>query len=194
VAAFEYDDDPHRLDEYVSVDELTGLITAEGRPFYKDSKRLLHFLTRVRTTLLAFRQQIQNLHRDVQAANIRATSIGTPTSLDPRSAAKFLPPEEIATLADELVKQKLAAISASEEEVRSRRADLLRRLNSVKFAVETIAEDYTIPQEIRDRITAAFANPLTLPAGFLEASSPEQAHLEQAQSNPEEPGLDDLFG
>lgn len=187
--SFEYDDDPHRLDEYVSVDEITGLITAEGRPFKKDTKRLLHFLNRVRTTLLAFRQQIQNLHKDVQAANIRATSIGTPTSLDPRSAAKFLPPEELAALADELIKQKLSAISSMEDDLAARRADLLRKLNSVKFTIETIAEDYSIPEDLRQRISSAFSNLPDVPAA-VPGPQPPAPQQEPPQTGSD---LDDLF-
>lgn len=194
VAAFEYDDDPQRLDQYVSVDELTGLIDVEGRPFRKDAKRLLHFLNRVRTTLLAFRQQIQHLHRDVQAANIRATSIGTPTSLDPRSAARFLPPEEIAVLADELIKQKLAAIADTERLTAQERADTLRRLNALKFAVSTVKEDYAIPSDVRSRVAAAFDGvfdgvPDEPPAPL---TSPETPDVQQSPAGPDS-SLDDLF-
>jgi len=187
VGNFQYDDSPHRLDEYVSVDELTGLIEDEGKVLRKDTKRLIHFLTRVRNTLLAFRQQVQNLHKDVQAANIRATSIGTPTSLDPRSAARFLPPEEIAALADELIKEKLAALSTMEEDLTARRADLLKRLNSVKFVVETLAEDYSIPDDLRAKIVSAFAAPLdSIPTLAPTESQPVPAA-------PPDSGLDDLF-
>jgi hypothetical protein len=194
VAAFEYDDDPQRLDQYVSVDELTGLIDVEGKPFRKDTKRLLHFLNRVRTTLLAFRQQIQHLHRDVQAANIRATSIGTPTSLDPRSAARFLPPEEIAVLADELIKQKLAAIADTERLAAQERADTLRRLNALKFAVSTVKEDYAIPSDVRARVAAAFEG--VFDADTEESpTAPPAPEAPAGQGSPAGPdaSLDDLF-
>jgi cation transport regulator ChaB len=193
VAAFEYDDDPQRLDQYVSVDELTELIDVEGKPFRKDSKRLLHFLNRVRTTLLAFRQQIQHLHRDVQAANIRATSIGTPTSLDPRSAARFLPPEEIAALADELIKQKLAAIADTERLAAQERTDTVRRLNALKFAVSTVKEDYAIPSDVRARVAAAFDGVFVQHEESSAASPASESST--GQESPAGPGdaLDDLF-
>lgn len=187
MAAFEYDDDPQRLDQYVSVDEVSGLLEIQGRPFRKDAKRLVHFLTRLRLTLLAFRQQVQHLHRDVQAANIRATSIGTPTSLDPRSAARFLPPEEIATLADELIKQKLSAIEQAERTVAAERADTLRRLNSLKFAVSSVQEDFAIPADVRARIATAFDGV------FDSAPSDSAAPSDVQPSNEADSSLDDLF-
>jgi len=190
VAAFEYDDDPQRLDQYVSVDEVSGLLEIQGRPFRKDTKRLVHFLTRLRLTLLAFRQQVQHLHRDVQAANIRATSIGTPTSLDPRSAARFLPPEEIAALADELIKQKLSAIEETERKVAAERADTLRRLNSLKFAVSSIQEDFAIPADVRARIATAFDGEFdSLPSDPAPAPAPSDVQ----PSNEADSSLDDLF-
>lgn len=192
VATFEYNDDPQRLDQYVTVDELTSLIEIDGKPFRKDTKRLLHFLNRVRTTLLAFRQQIQHLHRDVQAANIRATSIGTPTTLDPRSAARFLPPEEIAVLADEFIKQKLAAISDTSRLQAAERAATLRLLNALKFAASTVREDYAIPSDVRARIAAAFDGALAIGDGMVvdQIQEPSESQVDIPRSDT---SLDDLF-
>lgn len=193
VASFEYDDSPERLDRYVDSDEVSSLIELDGKPFKKDVRRLVHFLTRVRTTILAYRQQIHNLHRDVQSANIRATSIGTPTSLDPRSAAKFLPPEEIATLADELIKQKFAALDSEAKNLEADRADHLRRNNLLKFAVSSILEDYSLPAEVRNKVASAFEgvlDPVPAPEGAANeapASTPIATPIEGDGS------LDDLF-
>jgi len=189
VAAFEYDDAPEQLDRYVDSDEVTSLIELDGKPFKKDARRLVHFLTRVRTTLLAYRQQIHNLHRDVQAANIRATSIGTPTSLDPRSAAKFLPPEEIATLADELIKQKFAALDSEVKTLEADRAEHLRRSNLLKFAVSSILEDYSLPAEVRDKVASAFEGVLDLTPAPVEPSEPDTA----PPPSDGDGSLDDLF-
>lgn len=160
MAGSRYDDSPQRLDEYVSVDEIDAILTDEGKYLAKDHRRTAHFLHRVRLTLVAVRAQIQNLHRDVQAAQIRATSIGTPTSLDPRSAAKFLPPEELAQLGDELMRQKFDALTAADAEIKETRAALLRKVNALKFAVSTIVEDYTLPESVREKVQAAFASQL----------------------------------
>lgn len=202
MAGFNYDDSPLRLDEYVTIDELDGLLQDEGRQLLKQQKRLIHFLTRLRNTMLAFRQQIQSLHRDVQAANIRATSIGAPTSLDPRSAAKFLPPEELASLADELIKEKLVALKSLEEENSTRRADLLKKAASLKFALSTIMEDYSISQEVRDKISNAFSNPLAQLESLaqeepLPQSNPAGSLVQPTQhpnfEQPPRSELDDLF-
>lgn len=192
VASYQYDDAPHRLDEYVSVDEIDGLLNDEGKAFSKNPKRVLHFLSRVRNTLLAFRQQIQALHRDVQSANIRSTSIGTPTSLDPRSAAKFLPPEEIAALADELIREKLAALRTAEAEVAERRADVLRKANALKFALATIVEDYSIPESVRERVTAAFTAPIENLRDLATSPDPE-AQTTPIPVSAQDASLDDLF-
>lgn len=187
-----YDDSPQRLDEYVSIEEIDALLEDEGRFLAKDHRRTAHFLARVRLTLQAFRAQVQNLHRDVQTMQIRATSVGAPTTLDPRSAAKFLPPEEIAQLADELVAQKFAAIAAADQEVRATRADLLRKVNLLKFAVSTIVEDYSIPDDVREKVRKAFTAPfeMEIPEATQEATPPPAAPPAAAPSD----SLDDLFG
>lgn len=194
MAGPQYDASPQRLDEYVQVDEVDALLTDDGRYLAKDHKRTAHFLARVKTTLVAFRAQVQQLHRDVQSMQIRTTSVGAPTSLDPRSAAKFLPPEELAALADALIQQKFAALAAAEAEQRATRADLLRKLNSLKFAVTTITEDFTLPDEVRERVRAAFHAPLEadFPPAAPDAPAVPVARPADTGDAPDA-SLDDLF-
>lgn len=188
-----YDDSPQRLDEYVTIDEVDALLGDDGKYLAKDHRRTAHFLHRVRLTLVGVRTQIQNLHRDVQAAQIRATSIGTPTTLDPRSAAKFLPPEELAQLGDELLRQKFEALAEADAENRETRAALLRKVNALKFAVSTIVEDYSLPEDVREKVNAAFATQL---AQYPDEPAPVEQPTPPPTPTAPPPvadSLDDLF-
>lgn len=207
MAGFRYDDSPHRLDEFVTVEELDELIADQGKHLAKDHRRTEHFLQRTVLTLQALRTQMQKLHRDVQSAQIRSSTVGAPTTLDPRSAARFLPPEELAALADELIKEKFAAMKQAEAELAASRAEMVRRVQMLKFAIATVEEDQSIPAATRDLVTSILRMPLDeldahLAAVGVHAPSPAPpADAQQFAATPQpvppepavESGLDDLF-
>ena len=198
MASFKYDDSPQRLDAFVSVDEIDGLLADEGKQLAKDNRRTTHFLHRTRSTLLAVRAQIQALHKDVQLAQIRATSMGTPTTLDPRSAAKYLPPEELAQLGDALMKEKFEVMQKLESDLKAERATTLRQSASLKFAVATVLEDLMLPEAVRNKIAAAFEGRL-LDDGNVAEHEPPPARPALAPRAGDEPlydptgSLGDLF-
>jgi hypothetical protein len=199
MAAFRYDDSPQRLDTFVSVDEVDGLLADEGKQLAKDNRRTTHFLQRTRSTLLAVRAQIQALHKDVQLAQIRATSLGTPTTLDPRSAAKYLPPEELAQLGDALLKEKFEAMQKIEADLKADRAATLRQSASLKFAVATILEDLMLPESVRHKVAAAFEGRLPEDTAASSEQAPQEPRPALAPRAGDEPlhdptgSLDDLF-
>jgi hypothetical protein len=171
VSGYRYDDSPHRLDEFVTIDEVDALLADQGRYLARDYRRTEHFLQRVRTTLFGVRAQIQKLHRDVQASQARASVVGQPTTLDPRSAARFLPPEELASLGDELLREKFASMKRLEGDIRTERTELMRRVQLLKFSLATIAEDQELPDEVRQRVAAVFQHSLADVEAYLQATS-----------------------
>jgi hypothetical protein len=185
MAGHRYDDAPYRLDEFVSIDEVNLLLQDQGKYLAKDYRRTEHFLHRVHTTLLGVRNQIQKLHRDVQAAQIRATTAGAPTTLDPRSAARFLPPEELAALADELIREKFSSLKRMEGELNQSRSEVTRRVQLLKFALVSLEEDPAVPADVKDRVATAMRAPMADIDTYLAAEL--AAHLAGASSPTDPP-------
>jgi hypothetical protein len=170
-----YDDSPSRLDDPVDLDELVELIASDAKPFGRDARRFVHFLSRVEVSFRQHRQQIQLLHRDVQQANLRSASLGRPTTLDPATSAQYLPFEEVAKQFDQHMSQRLAIQERIELDVLAARAEAVRRVNAVKFVIEGILDDPDVDASTKERIVAALSSlpdePVGEPAAFATVPS-----------------------
>ena len=149
----DYNASPSRLDDPVDLDELTALIESRGKAFGKDPKKVAHFVERVHATIVATRRQMQLLHRDVQQAQIRSNQVGRPTTLDPATAAQYLPFEEVAKQFDRRMLDRLAVQERIEEELRTNGREAIRRVNAVNFVVSGILEDPAIDDSVKQRIS-----------------------------------------
>ena len=149
----DYNASPSRLDDPVDLDELAALIESRGKAFGKDPKKVAHFVERVHATIVATRRQMQLLHRDVQQAQIRSNQVGRPTTLDPATAAQYLPFEEVAKQFDRHMLDRLAVQERIEEELRTNQREAVRRVNAVNFVVSGILEDPAIDDDVKQRIS-----------------------------------------
>lgn len=175
-----YDASPSRADDVVSVDELDALVAGEARAFGRDPRKITHFLRRVALTVRAYRHQIQTLHRDVQAASLVAQTAGRPTTLSPLDALRYVAPDQLETIFDGHMREKLAAVEQARADADRARMEAVALLNRLKFAAANLCEDPTVDVRSKERFAQLLAQ---LPAG---ADRPGPA----ASGD----GLDALFG
>ena len=203
VTFVKYDDDPSRLNDPLQSDELTALVADQGHAFGRDTRKFAHFVSRSSATINQLKDQIQRLHHEFQKSTSQSTSIGRPTTMDPATAAQYLPMEEVAKLFDAHMVDRLAIQTQIEEDVRSAKAEAIRRVNRVKFVVTGILDDDAVDdatkQKLRDALSA-------LPTPEEEAATADPgsptppppaapaAPTPPVDSGGNVPGIDDLFG
>lgn len=179
-----YDDSPSRLDDPVDIDELSGLIRDEAKSFGRDHRRFLHFLQRLELSFRDHRRQMQLLHRDIQQANLRNASLGRPTTLDPATSAQYLPFEEVARQFDQHMHQRLAIQERIEQDAVAARAEAVRRVNAVKFVIETILDDPRVDDTTKTRIVSALSLLPEDPDAATGSTLPHAATVDAADAAP----------
>ena len=150
----QYDADPSRLDEHLDLEEARGLLHSDLKWLGKDTGRLYHLISRMVTTIEAYRRQIQQLHRDVQEANLSRSQVGTPSSLSPLDSVRYLTPEQFASAADQFTRNAIEAAERQRAEAKAAAADAIRLVHEVNLVVGGMAEDLSLPPDVRNRLHA----------------------------------------
>jgi len=192
-----YDADPNRLEDFVTADEAETLSNNAGKAFGRDTYRIAHFVQRVAVTLRQVNRQMQLLHADVQEARATQSVRGAPTTLDPRTAAQYLTPEQLAELFDGHLRDRLRYLQAVENDAKTARTELLKMSGALKFVWSGLMEDETVPTDLKQKLAATLERaPEEVPpvadysGGMLPPDAPATESPVEGASSVE---LDDLF-
>lgn len=188
-----YTPDPALANTRISYPDIEAILACGGRGFVRNSDAVMHFVRRVQLTMRLLIDQNNQLRGVIENQRIYRV-VGTPTTLDPMDAAKFLSPEQKASLFEGLKADGLAKLRRREETL----AKAQTRCTSLAAQAElvmSIAADEMSPAT-RDKVVAAIADLLATatpdaataaaaaaaepaPAPAVEqppASAPEDAH------------------
>jgi hypothetical protein len=208
--AGEYIADPATKDTELTRDDLRRVIANGPKPL-RNERALGHLLSRMLATVDAHQRAMTSLHRQVQIMQLESSTKGAPTTLDPGTAAQFLPQSYF----DERANEHLRALLAEAEELRDALIDAQRRVtsrvNAITYAVTTLNEDPDMPADVRDKLldlvrSMPETDPVPVPddsalRNAVAAVPPPQppppppvAAGGPAAATADDSGLDDLFG
>lgn len=178
----DYIPDPSTEDQLLDADEVEALLAGKLRKFAGDKRKVRHFLRRTLATLQAYRQEIQHLHRQVQEINLRSQVGGTPTTLDPRDALRFLPEQELVSLVDGHLRTRVQAVEQEAAEYKAARQQLASDINRFKFAANSLLDDPNVPAGAKDQIRRAMErSPEADELPQTRRGQQEQAERQRAQ-------------
>jgi outer membrane murein-binding lipoprotein Lpp len=175
---YHYDPSPATSRNPISPVEAAQLIEDDGRALLKDPVRLRHFLNRVASTIDAYRGQIAQLNRDVQAMRIGRESAGRSSNLSPIENAKFAPPEELANIVDLVTRERFQLANKAFADAGELRTTVVRDYNRLKFAASGVLDDESLPPATRDRFRALLETPA--PADLREQANRATVSIDQA--------------
>lgn len=147
--SYSYDASPNTADTVVSLQEISAILESAGKSFFRDQRKVLHFIRRCGITLQAAQEQARGMRKlilDLQAERERS---GAPTTLSPIDAAKYLPHEELARLAGGIAADSLEAASRSLKEAESTRRSALAELNQLRYLLSTTLESPSFSPDAR---------------------------------------------
>ena len=149
-----YVPDPATREAPVQEDEIRALV-ADGGRVLRDRRAAAHFLNRVLVTLEGNRRDFASLHRQVAEMRIKGTDGGgTSGGLDPWAAARFLPQEEFDKRASMHLRSKLDQADMVLAEITDAQRKVVGRVNAIKYAIGTLLDDPSVPQDVKDRFLA----------------------------------------
>lgn len=155
----EYIPDPSMLDIPIKTVEIEEYIDNPDL-FIKDRRKVHHLLRRVQVTMNGYREQIQNLTREIQDIRVASRKSGAATTMTPRDALRYVSPDELRALVD-----SVSAAVLDEALAKQRQADDdLRHLNTEKAKLKVLAaelfESGRIDETTRNSILAAVEPPV----------------------------------
>jgi hypothetical protein len=158
----EYRAEPDLANFPMHLSELEELAATNPRQFAKDPRKITHLLGRVVATVVAYKSQVQQLHRDVQALQLASRQVGQVTTMAPRDAVRYLSAEELADVVTGTHRQVLATANRTNAEANRVKAeadsahrDAIRELGGIRFAILSVLDDPGIDASTRARLQQA---------------------------------------
>lgn len=147
------------VDVPLAAAELEEMVKVNGRPLLKDETKLSHFLRRVTATSESLRRQIRSLQKELQDISQQNMRAGTPTTLMPTDAFRYLSDEQKEAVLGVLAREKLATL----EQQRSQTAQTERVLRAahqhLKYAVTQLFTDPDIDELTKAKLKQLLAAP-----------------------------------
>ena len=176
--AEQYDSSDDALYRPVDTDELAALINAGGRPVLRDAGKLTHLLTRMHTTLSSQQQTISGMHRHISQVQESIARQGTPTTLNPLDALRYLDDEQRELLFDRIARERLALLRHLVDDATGTRENLLTELDQIRRLATAIAQRPDLPVDIRGEFTRLITQlPAHVPevhrSGMLDYGDPD---------------------
>ena len=152
-----YDSSDEALFRLVDIDELDALLAAGARPVARDAGKVIHLLTRMRTTLESHRATVTGLHRHVGQMNEHLQRVGQATTLNPMDALRYLDDEQRELLFDRIARDRLSMLRHMVEQAESTREHLVTELEQVRDAAAAMAQRPDLPSDVRADFTRLLA-------------------------------------
>lgn len=186
-----YDHSPTRLNDPITLDEAERI--AEN-PKLLSKATIPHYAARVLLTIQRFTEDLQMLNRTLQRVQNSQRQLGPASTLDPRSAVRYLTLEQFAEVGDELLRQRVAHIRHIQDQATELRADLQRRLAAFQLRVQLLL-DSEIDDATKQALVEALERIDTDVPEVPDLVGPEPARLSDTpeRPDPEPSSLEDLF-
>lgn len=152
-----YDTSEEALYVPVSLEELSALIQAGGRPVLRDSTRLTHLLKRVAVTLKAAKDQNKGHQRTIIQLQEHLNRVGLATTLNPVDALRYLDDDQRELLFDRISRDRLRMLRQMTEKAEKAREDLLAQAHEVRQTATQVAQRPDLPADIRAEFTKLLA-------------------------------------
>lgn len=150
-----YSPDPSMAETPVTSDELERLTAAvaAGGGGLTSKRAIEHLLRRVEVTIDANHDQIRRLHQEISRVHLENNrSLGTATTLHPADSFRYLSADEQRAVVDGHLREKLDAVAAEERKVRDERAALVRAASQLRWAVDQLMRDPSVPAAVQGRL------------------------------------------
>jgi hypothetical protein len=151
-----YDSSAEALFRPVEVDELSSLIATGGRAV-RDPHRLVHLLTRMRTTVTDSRETVTGLHRHIAQMQEYLGRTGTATTLNPADALRYLDDEQKENLFNRIARDRLKMLRVLVDNAEATRDELVGQLGQVRAAATAMAQRPDLPPAVRADFTRMLA-------------------------------------
>lgn len=173
-----YDDSEAALFSQVDVAEIDELLKVGVRQFLKDGSKIVHLLTRVRMTLVAAHMTISSMRRQMNEQSAHLARIGTPTTLNPLDALKYLDDEEKERIFDRIARERLKMLRDLIARAQGDAAAVSGELSAVRGVALSLSQTADLPPHVRAEATKLLASlpegpsPVHYP-GMLDYPDPE---------------------
>lgn len=157
VVAHEYDDSDLALVRQVDVAELDRLLAVPVKTLVKNPQHVTHLLTRVRSTLAAAHETVAGMRRHIEQQQSYLARVGTPTTLNPLDAVRFLDDEQKELIFSRIARDRLANLRRLVDRAESERAAVEADLEVVRSVARALAEQTDLPPHVRAHVTRQLA-------------------------------------
>jgi len=145
--SFNYDDRPETQHVPLRLDEVEALILNGGQVLTKD-RRLVHFLTRVATTIKEQGRRIGKLQQDVEEIRVTRSTNAHPVARAVQAISELDEAQRRLVL-DEGYLRELARLEHAREETEMVRAAAENESHRVRMALAGMLEDPSVPSETK---------------------------------------------
>lgn len=153
-----YDDSELALYSQVSVAEVDALLGDGARSPLRDSDRLMHFLTRVRSTLIAAHEAMAGMRRHIHEQQAHLARVGTATTLNPLDALRYLEDEQKEFIFDRIARERLKNLRTLVDRAQTDAAVVTQELESVRSVARGLAQMTDLPPHVRAEATRLLAS------------------------------------
>lgn len=173
-----YDHSPSRLEDPIDLDEAKAL-AENPKLLGRDLNRIGHYTQRVYYTLRAVRDQMTKLNWELQQLNTQVSARrGAPSTLDPRTAARYLTPEQLSELFEGHLRERVRHLALLEKEAKEIRSELIRMTAAIKLVLSSIEEDEAVPASVKsklERVLRETGDPPEVPSYSASVPAGQQA-------------------
>lgn len=173
-----YDDSDAALYRQVDIREVDELLADGVRQFVRDGAKIKHLLLRVRSTLVAAHETVRSQRRQIEEQGQYLARVGTPTTLNPLDALKYLDDEQKERIFDRISRERLQTMRSLVQRAQQERETLSGELETVRDVARALSQMAELPPHVRADVTKMLASLPTEPAvvhspGMLDYPEPE---------------------
>lgn len=189
----EYLADPTMVDVPFNLAEIEQVAADQARAL-KDPRKAQHFVQRTLSTVRMLKQQIQQLHRDVQTIQMDKERAGAATTLSPLDAVRYLSEEQLEQLFGVLARQQLQRLRTLQTDARCVAEQANRELAQAHTAIAAVRAAGLPPElagtfeDVLARLPEPHEVPEMIDPSAPPGAAPQPAELVGAEASGHERG------
>lgn len=156
-SAAKYDDSDGALYRQVTVAEVDALLEAGMRQFLRDGSKLVHLLTRVRSTLVQAHESVRGLQQRVADQSAHLARVGTPTTLNPMDALRYLDDVQKEAVFDRISRERLATLRTLVARAQADADSVAAELALVRSVGRDLSAQAELPPHVRAQVARKLA-------------------------------------
>jgi type II secretory pathway pseudopilin PulG len=153
----------------VGVADVEAVLAGNVKAWARDTAAVTAFLHGVQRALLDAQERARAYQRQLLAQQSRVTRVGTPTTLNPLDAARFLDDEQKEALFDRIARQRLARLREQVAQAEAERDQVAAAIAQLRAVGRALAENADLPAHVRAGAARALA---TLPVEAPKVTHP----------------------